>query len=117
MFSNSSYLELLVLSVFAGFGEELFFRWCLQGGISSQLEPMLGKSVSIGAGIAIASLMFGICHWVNTVYLVTAFLIGTYLGLTMVWTGTWLVPAISHASFDFIALLYIVNSRPKSIGD
>ncbi len=114
MFCDSSYLELLVLSIMAGIGEELFFRWCLQGGITSVLEPTLGSTVSIAAGITIASLAFGVCHWVNKTYAITSAIVGAYLGVTMVWTGTWLVPAISHATFDLIALIYIVVSRPKS---
>ena len=117
MFSNSNYLELLILSLFAGFGEELFFRWCLQGGITSLLVPTFGTSVAMGAGIAVASLVFGACHWVNKTYAITTTFVGAYLGVTMVWTGTWLVPAISHAAFDFIALIYIVNSKPESTMD
>jgi membrane protease YdiL (CAAX protease family) len=113
MFSNYSYLELLILSIFAGFGEELFFRWCLQGGVTSLLEPTVGTTISIGAGIAIASLIFGVCHWVNKTYAITTTIVGAYLGATMVLAGTWLVPAIAHSAFDFVALIYIVNSRPK----
>lgn len=113
MFAKSNYLELLILATFAGFGEELFFRWCLQGGITSLLEPTVGTTISIGAGIAIASLIFGVCHWVNKTYAITTTIVGAYLGATMVWTGTWLVPAIAHAAFDFVALIYIVNSQPQ----
>ena len=114
MFANASYLEMAVLSLFAGFGEELFFRWCLQGGITSLSEPWLGSSGAIALGISVASIVFGLCHWVNSTYAVTTLLIGAYLGGVMVWSGTWLAPAICHALFDFIALIYIARSRPKT---
>lgn len=114
MFRDSTILDLLILSIMAGFGEELFFRWCLQGGITSLVEPLVATPVAIGIGIAVASLIFGACHWVNKTYAITTVIVGSYLGATMVWTGSWLVPAISHALFDFVALIYIVRSQPKS---
>jgi membrane protease YdiL (CAAX protease family) len=114
MFSSSTYLELLLISIMAGLGEELFFRWCIQGGISSWLEPTLGIPVAIGIGLMIASLFFGICHWVNVTYAVVTFFAGAFLGMVMVWSGTWLASAFAHAAFDFVALLYIVNSKPRT---
>ena len=114
MFANSTTIELLILSLMAGFGEELFFRWCLQGGITWLLDPLIGSSAAIGIGIGIASIIFGVCHWVNASYGITTILVGAYLGATMVWTGNWLVPAIAHATFDLIALVYIVRMPSKS---
>ncbi len=115
MFSNATYIELLIISIMAGLGEELFFRWCLQGGITSLLEPHFGRTLSIFIGIAIASFLFGICHWVNSIYGISTMVVGAFLGLGMIWAGTWLAPAISHAVFDFVALVYIVNSKPKTV--
>jgi membrane protease YdiL (CAAX protease family) len=113
MFSGASVPELLLLSVMAGFGEELFFRWCLQGGITLVLESQIGIAAAIGVGLGAASLVFGGCHWVNASYGITTMLVGGYLGLTMIWSGSWLVPAIAHALFDFAALIYIVNLPAK----
>jgi len=114
MFASATLVELLLISILAGVGEELFFRWCVQGGISSGLAGTLGLAPSIGVGLVIASVLFGVCHWVNTTYAVVTFLVGVYLGGLMVVSGTWLAPAVAHAIFDFIALIYIVNSRPKT---
>lgn len=111
LFASSSYLELLIISVMAGLGEELLFRWCIQGGITTLAVPQLGVTGGIGTAVVIASLLFGACHWVNNIYLLMASLVGGYLGLAMVMTGNWLVPAFAHAAFDFIALLYIVSSK------
>jgi len=112
MFQNSSYLDLLLLSLMAGFGEELLFRWSLQGGITSIAETTVGTPMAVGIGVGIASLIFGACHWVNRTYAITTAIVGVYFGMTMIWTGTWLVPAISHGVFDFVALIYIVRSKP-----
>ena len=109
MFRGSSLIELLALSLMAGFGEELFFRWCLQGGVTSLLESRIGIAGAIVAGLVIASMVFGGCHWVNASYGVTTIIVGCYLGATMIWTGTWLVPAVAHALFDFVALIYIAK--------
>ncbi len=108
LFKQCSIVELLIIALLAGFCEELFFRWCLQGGISSVTHSLV-------PGLLVASVIFGLCHWVNSSYGITTTLIGMYLGGMMVWTGTWLAPAIAHASFDFVALLYIArfDGRPE----
>ena len=110
IFRGSSLLEMLTLSLMAGFGEELFFRWCLQGGLTQFLTPSLGVVNAIAVGVAVASITFGACHWVNSAYGITTILVGIYLGMLMVWTGNWLVPAIAHALFDFVAMIYIART-------
>ena len=115
LFQGSSLVEMLVLSLMAGFGEELFFRWCLQGGITHLLIPSMGTGGSIAIGVIVASLLFGACHWVNSAYGATTFLVGIYLGMLMVWSGSWLVPAIAHALFDFVAMIYIARWPARDI--
>ena len=110
LFRGSSTFELLLLSLLAGFGEELLFRWCLQGGLTTALTPWAGAHAATLIGLLIASALFGLCHWINVSYAVTTFVIGLFLGLTMIWSGSFLVPAIAHALYDFIALIYIVKS-------
>lgn len=112
MFVDSSILELLMISILAGIGEELFFRWCLQGGMTHALQPFLGSIGALIIGIAVASFLFGGCHWVNTSYGVTTAVVGVYFGLTMIWSGSWVVPAFAHATFDFVALIYIARVPP-----
>jgi len=107
MFKGASLLEMFALSLMAGFGEEIFFRWCLQGGITHLLTPSLGAAGAIAVGVVVASIVFGICHWVNRTYGVITIIVGAYLGMLMVWTGSWIVPAIAHALFDFVAMIYI----------
>ncbi|MFK7770416.1 MAG: lysostaphin resistance A-like protein [Mariniblastus sp.] len=111
MFQSSSLVELFIISLMAGFCEELLFRWCLQGGITSFLEPAIGRQVALIIGLGIASLAFGLCHWVNWTYMVTTLVIGVFMGGLMIATNNWLVPAVAHALYDFVALVYIARWR------
>ncbi len=115
MFRGSSIFEMLLLSVMAGFCEELLFRWCLQGGIASLLEDRAGQLVSQAIGLLVASILFGLCHWVNTSYGMTTIFVGAFLGWTMIASETFLVPAVAHAIFDFVALIYISRLSPAAL--
>ena len=88
IFRRSTIFEMLVLSLMAGFCEEMLFRWCLQGGIASILESRAGPTASLAIGLLVASILFGLCHWVNTAYGMTTLFVGAFLGLTMIWSGT-----------------------------
>ena len=111
MFRSSSLVELLIISLMAGFCEELFFRWCLQGGIASSLESQLGANTASIVALLIASFAFALCHWVNLTYVIITLIIGVYLGILMIMTDNWLVPAIAHSLYDFVALIYIARWR------
>ena len=65
------------------------------------------------AALAIASVLFGVCHWLNTTYAILAMLAGLYFGLLLVLTGNLWTPIMAHAAYDFIALLYLV--RPNHL--
>ncbi len=107
MFQRSTLFDFLVISLLAGLGEEMLFRWCLQGGITSVLETRIGLTAAVVVGLVAASVIFGICHWVNSAYGMTTIVIGAYLGAVMIWSGSWIVPAVAHALYDFVALIYI----------
>lgn len=114
IFRRSSLLELLIISLLAGFCEELFFRWCLQGGIASWMGSQEGAILAL----VVVSILFGICHWVNASYGITTAVVGAYLGLLMIWTGSFLAPAIAHALFDFVALVYVARMpSPSDVRD
>lgn len=100
--------KLLIIAVMAGLGEELLFRWALQGGI----EYLMGESYGRWLALLVASLAFGICHYLSATYAVLAAGIGCYLGLLMILTGSWLTPTVTHALYDFVALLYLTNRLP-----
>lgn len=115
MFAHSSWAELVVISLAAGIGEEIFFRWCLQGGLQALLAPTLGILPALLISLFVASVFFGLCHWVNGTYLVVATLAGAYFGWVMWYFDSWLVAAAAHAFFDFIALVYLQHSKPTTV--
>ena len=102
---------LLALSLAAGFGEELLFRGWLQ----PRITELVGYPEGIWVGIAVASVAFGICHWMNWAYALLAGLIGVYLGLVALWTGGILAPAIAHATYDFIVLWLMLNRKRAEV--
>ena len=109
LFADSSLFDLLAVAVMAGFCEALLFRWCLQGGLQDFFETTLGKPSSVYLAIGVASVTFGVCHWVNFSYAIYATLAGLYLGWLMCLTNNWLTPAVAHFLFDFVALIYFTR--------
>jgi hypothetical protein len=106
VFRNSSIVDLALVALAAGIGEEMLFRGLLQHGLAHWLAPPWG----IWLALAIASAAFGCAHMLSATYAVLAGLIGLYLGLLLIWTGSLLAPAVAHGLYDFIALLYLVRS-------
>lgn len=98
--------QLAVLSITAGFCEEVLFRDILQGGLS----PWLGTT---GALLA-ASLLFGICHFITPGYALLATLIGIYLGGLWIASGNLFAPVVTHALYDFLALVYYLRVHRTS---
>ena len=107
LFSGASLLQLAAVSVMAGFGEELLFRGLLQAGVSSGLPPDWGP----WAALAVGAVAFGVCHWLNTTYALLAVLAGAYFGFLMLATHSIWTPITAHATYDFIALVYLVGPR------
>ena len=98
LFGNWSMLQLLAISVIAGISEEAFFRGAVQGS--------LADCVSMSVALIVASLLFGAFHRITWTYAIIAAFIGLYLGLLWIWTGNLLTPMITHAVYDFVALVY-----------
>ncbi len=88
--------ELALLALLAGFGEEIFFRGALQQ----------------ETGLWVASLIFGILHgpskdlWPLGLW---AAVMGALLGFVYEGTGNLVVPAVAHAVYDGVALVYVRN--------
>lgn len=93
--------RLLLLSMLAGLGEEFLFRGVLQ----SWLIIELGS----GMGLVMASLVFGVCHWVTPGYAILAGVMGLYLGALMIFTDSLAAPAAAHVVYDFLAFLHLRN--------
>jgi membrane protease YdiL (CAAX protease family) len=99
-----SLLELALISLAAGVGEELLFRGVLQTAIAEYTG-------SAATGVGLASLAFGAVHAVSSTYFVLAGLIGVYLGWLMLATDNLLPPILAHALYDFAALVYLLRNR------
>lgn len=93
--------DLAVVALLAGVAEEALFRGVLQVAFGEWLTPW--------AGLVIASVLFGLVHFVTRLYAVLATVIGLYLGGMLLWTGNLLGPVVAHALYDFIALAYLVG--------
>jgi membrane protease YdiL (CAAX protease family) len=109
MFRDASVLHLAVISLAAGFGEELLFRGLVQAGIAKLSGGTYGPLIALAA----ASALFGVCHWLNTTYAVLAMLAGIYFGLLMMLSGSLWTPIVAHAAYDFLALVYLL--RPQNL--
>jgi uncharacterized protein len=106
LFSRCAAWQLALLCLTAGFGEELLFRGALQGALCQWLPPW--------AGIAVASLLFGMMHPITVGYVVLATAMGAYLGWAYLATEDLMVVVVAHAVYDFLALLFVTR-RPITI--
>ncbi len=109
LLKGSTLLQMIFLSLLAGVTEEILFRWCLQGGLT-EIIPIRSSWI---VGLLVASIVFGAMHCINLSYALITTMVGLYLGGLMLWSGTWLAPAIAHALFDFVALFYITRVMPS----
>lgn len=99
--------DLAAISIAAGLGEEVFFRGLIQAGLID--------TVGAWPAVLIASLAFGLVHFITPTYVLLAGLIGVYLGWLQLVTGNLLAPIVAHALYDFLALLYMLKlQRPPT---
>jgi membrane protease YdiL (CAAX protease family) len=109
IFANCKIIDLAVIAFLAGFGEELFFRGWMQNALANQF--------GIWAGILVASLIFGLAHYLSNTYFIYAFFTGIYLGVIYQTTGNLYIVMIIHAMYDFIALIFLVREGRNGEAD
>jgi membrane protease YdiL (CAAX protease family) len=95
--------ELALISLCAGVGEEVLFREIIQQALSSHFGSLVG--------IAGASVLFGLAHLITPTYAIVTAVIGVYLGLWFDLTGNLLIPVVTHAFYDFVALLILFRRK------
>jgi uncharacterized protein len=100
-----SVLQLALLAAVAGFSEEVLFRGVIQVGLERWLPP--------GGALLAASFLFGLVHFASRAYAVLAAVMGLYLGILYLVQGSLLAPIVTHALYDFVALL-CVSARYRS---
>jgi membrane protease YdiL (CAAX protease family) len=99
--------DLAAIALLAGFGEEMLFRGALQA--------LFTNAAGQWAGLAAASLLFGVLHAVTPAYAVVAAIIGAYLGWLWQVSGNILTPIIVHALYDFVVLVYLLAGPGRSL--
>lgn len=107
LFANLAIWQLAVISISAGIGEELFFRGFVQAGLNQWLYPE--------AALIVASIFFGMAHFITPTYAWVTLVIGIVLGLEWMVTQSLIAPIITHSLYDFIALVTLFgrkNSKP-----
>lgn len=102
-FGSWTVFHIAVVSIIAGLAEESLFRGVIQAG----LTPTVGEPLAL----LIASTIFGLCHAVNRPYTIVAGSVGLYLGVIFLVTNNLLVPIVTHALYDFVALVWFLQLR------
>jgi hypothetical protein len=109
LFANCTWIDLAIIAILAGLGEELFFRGLIQGVASIWIGGSNGRWMAwIGT-----SALFGLAHWITPTYAMLAGLIGLYLGGLWIVSGNLLLPITTHTLYDFAVLAYLVKIRIK----
>ena len=103
LFAHSRPLDILVVSLMAGLGEELLFR----GFVQAWFRTLWGTP----AALPISSLLFGLAHFVSPAYALFAALAGLYFGALFELSGDLLAPSIAHGLYDFLAIGYYLYLR------
>ncbi len=103
LLAKATVSQLAVIAAVAGVAEEALFRGYAQMHLASGTNPW--------TALAIASVLFGLAHFVTLTYAVLATLMGAYLGWLLLWFDNLLVPIVVHALYDLLALLYVVRLR------
>jgi len=109
LFRNCRVVELAIIAMLAGLGEEMLFRVIVQ----QSLTDWIGGPAGPWIGLLAAALLFGMLHLLTPAYGIIAGLIGLYLGWLWMDSGNLLVPITVHAAYDFIALVYLVRIRKR----
>ena len=106
IFRGMNVWQVAALSLAAGVGEEILFRWCLQGGLAARF--------GLGVALAAASLIFGAVHFLNKTYFVLATAMSLILGL-IYWRFGLLAAIACHAMYDFLALQHLIKGTAPNI--
>lgn len=101
LFAGCSWWHILVVATLAGVGEELLFRVFFQGWLSNYL--------AITWAIVIASIVFGLLHYLSHAYFICTLLMSIAFGVGYYWSGSWLMVMVWHGVYDLIALGVLIK--------
>lgn len=91
IFDKANLFDLSLISLFAGFAEELLFRGVLQ----------------VTFGIVPASIIFGLLHFITPAYCIFVTAMGFYIGFLFHLHQSILTSILLHFLYDFWALVYL----------
>jgi membrane protease YdiL (CAAX protease family) len=91
VFANLRFIDIIAISLIAGFSEEIFFRGILQAKF----------------GLVIASIAFGLFHFITPAYIVITTIMGFYIGIIFHLSESLFIPIQLHAVYDIGALTYL----------
>jgi uncharacterized protein len=107
LFRHCRLAELAIIAALAGIGEEMLFRGVIQAAAAGEI----GGPRGVWLALLIASILFGLLHFITPMYAVLAGIIGLYLGGLWLATGNLLAPIVVHGGYDFVALVYLLRIR------
>jgi membrane protease YdiL (CAAX protease family) len=102
LFADLRWWQYGLISALAGVGEELLFRGVLQ--------QVLTDWIGATAAVAVTSVVFGLAHLITPLYGILAALVSVYLGWLLLQYENLAVPMVTHAMYDFVALVYLVRN-------
>jgi membrane protease YdiL (CAAX protease family) len=105
-FHSCTLLDLAVVSLAAGIGEELLFRGLLQTVFDGWFGPW--------GALAAASMVFGMAHFITPAYALFAAIMGAWLGVVWLWSDNLLAPLVTHAVYDGVTLVYLIRLKEPS---
>lgn len=108
LLARRSPMELALLAALAGLAEEILFRGVVQVGLA-RILPEAGA-------LLVASVAFGLAHFITPAYAVLAGLAGLYLGGLFMLQGSLTAPIVAHAVYDVVALNYVAQLSRGSVG-
>jgi membrane protease YdiL (CAAX protease family) len=100
-----SLIQLAVLAAIAGLSEEVLFRGVLLPALARDLSPLGGLLVTSG--------LFGLVHFASSTYALLAGVMGCYLGVLFLLTGSLVAPIVSHGLYDFAALAVLARQAQR----
>jgi membrane protease YdiL (CAAX protease family) len=93
--------ELGLLAALAGIAEEFLFRGVVQVG--------WGRVLPDAWALLATSVLFGLVHFASRAYAILAGVMGLYLGALFLVQESLLAPIVTHALYDFVALIYVAR--------
>lgn len=107
LFTPLALWQLIAISMLAGVGEELLFR--------AFLQPFIGAYSHVWIGIALASIIFALMHFMSWLYFILTLIMGLLLGVGYYLSQSLVFVIVWHSTYDLIALWVLVHA-PHLLG-